>query len=151
MILLSCTMSVKTRRKSKRIRRPSPPPTPKKQSSDLVSVVGAGNDGSKQKTRIRKGNTNKLVSILQDQLEFVPFKDPALHSNYVKPQCQSEQVTQQQATIESTEKNSEDRLHKSRSVYRTPYPRSRARQKSHVEDVLNDFGQIIKEKRLVFI
>ena len=69
-------MSVKTRRKSRRVRRPSPPPAPQKESSDLVSVVGAGNDGSKQKTRIRKGNTNKLVNILQDQLEFVQFRDP---------------------------------------------------------------------------
>ena len=104
-------MSVKTRRKSRRVRRLSPPPAPQKESSDLVSVVGAGNDGSKQKTRIRKGNTNKLVSILQDQLEFVPFRDPALHSNYVKPKCQSEEVTQQQANIEPTEKKSADRVH----------------------------------------
>ena len=107
----SCTMSVKTRRKSRRVRRPSPPPAPQKESSDLVSVVGAGNDGSKQKTRIRKGNTNKLVSILQDQLEFVPFRDPALHSNCVRPKCQSEEVTQQQANIEPTAKKSADRVH----------------------------------------
>ena len=110
-ILLSCTMSVERRRKSRRIRIPSPPPAPQKESSDLVSMAGACNDGSKQKTRIRKGNTNKLVNILQDQLEFVQFRDPALHSNCVRPKCQSQEVTQQQANIEPTAKKSADRVH----------------------------------------
>ena len=56
-------MPVKTRRR--------------RRTDDLVSVIGAGSDGSKQKTRIKRGNTTKLANKLRDQLNFVPFQDPS--------------------------------------------------------------------------
>merc|ERR1712106_1214276 len=119
-------MPVKTRRR--------------RRTDDLVSVVGAGSDGSKQKTRIKRGNTTKLANMLRDQIHFVPFLHP---SN--SPKIKS---TDESLAPDATVKVEQAEQQKTRVNYKIPYPRGRhANHQTPFVEALNEVTQVIKEKK----
>ena len=60
----------------------------KRKISNLV--IGAGGDGYEAKTRIIRGNTSKLVNLLQDKIHFVPFENhQVIRQNVAEPKGKS--------------------------------------------------------------
>merc|ERR1712243_468102 len=122
---MGVTTPVKTRRRKRR--QPSPSAgkctqqddeKSRRELNELVSVVGAGGDGSKAKTRIKRGNTSKLVNLLQDKIHFTPYEDYTAKQVFTECWPESDKTGSEPKVAEKQEFHEEPKIRTEKSPSR---------------------------------